>query len=759
MVDDFNPEFNETSLAIKHINKSLIEHSFNNDKGCSKVLSSSFILKELLQRQEESHKKIQALQRSIQKYNDEPSNVTPSTPRKLFENDVGSETKDTDSSFSEVIFKSFMGGSDDVILPFNDSVASEGSESPSVDTDDDADDLTTLGSYKEVVDVSLLKEKVALEVESDSSRSTIVGIGASLNDWQNLHEKYDLETDFQRQESESFKFEQEFDDELSICIDMMANRMKELELEKERVKLDVIVGLRKRFESMFHSNANSGSTSPNGMFEKLNDDVYKITLTEVEKIRQEEHEKMERMKVKHDERVEVLYQDIERLTNQKADLYNELENTRRKMNKLEEGNEKLKRVESRVSYLESLLQTIERENETLKLDLQKTEDESSLLHHDIKMLKETSRDSLKRFEETSAREAKIKTLYDEEHKKFMEERKEMKDEISSLQNQIENIKMEKERVVNSKETDLSIIKHLEEKLKRQGSLLDTMSADSTKYFESNLKLEKKTAEYKQKIKKSAYGIEVVQEENRRLYEEREAAEAEKTSLKRSLNESKRRESELQFQMRKLQGDWEQKEKDLKLQLETYCDRRINAGVNNSYAVLDKNKWNRSLGNVITSSMRNNMTSSNVGEKLNLSPKHTMYQTSPKNHSPKANFSESESGFEGSPIRENLLQSRTWPHANGNHYTTHYDFDSPTLNKTRTNCSMNKMNASDATPSTKYRSDDTRMFLKEMSYKLEHTEAALKLADHDDYTTPSILYDSAENLQNRLHGLRDEVLNL
>jgi len=74
----------------------------------------------------------------------------------------------------------------------------------------------------------------------------------------------------------------------------------------------------------------------------------------------------------------------------------------------------------------------------------------------------------------------MKEFYEREHEKLVDENRDLKDEISSLQTQLQACEQEKERLVNSKETDLSIIKHLEEKMKRQIPVSISNSTSSLK---------------------------------------------------------------------------------------------------------------------------------------------------------------------------------------------------------------------------------------------------------------------------------------
>ena len=427
-------------------------------------------------------------------------------------------------------------------------------------------------------------------------------------------------------------------DELGLCIDMMASRIRELELERERIKLDVIVALRKQFE-----NVKSGEMT-NLREIGFDDGVCNIAIGEVEKYRNVELEKQAIMKADYERKMRDLTTQLGFVEKEKIQLSVELDASKKASDsRFNEKQGKLDRVQSRVSYLESLLKTVEKDNTKLKQSVDNAETQLSKYQVEVKSLQNQLDETQQQLEVTKSTDSKMKDFYEREREKMSNKHKSAKDKLVDTENQLAYSKQENEKLLNSKETDLSIIKHLEDKLKRQGALLDTMATDSNKYFELNMKLENKAAEYKQKLKKSAYGIERTHEENKRLKKERESLETDKAQLQRALNEAKRRENNLLFQIKKLEAESEQKTRELDILKNRYNGRFTAAtpttpnGVSTatlkrndaSYAVLDNrhpmnHTWNdESLGPVITSSVYTEHTRASdrprVAAKLNLSP--------------------------------------------------------------------------------------------------------------------------------------------
>jgi len=559
-----------------------------------------------------------------------------------------------------------------------------------------------------------------------------------------LSAEHTIQSDNTRNNKDSSK-QTHLTEELGLCIDLMASRIKELELEKERIKLDVIIALRERFESLTTGRVDpsdnlktrpkmNGDKLQTGMLEKLNESVCEITLEEVEKVKQGEREKLFKVEESYQVQLQKLQKEVEGLNKEKCKLLTDLGEAKRAAGQLDEKQSKLDRFENRVAYLESLLQTVEKDSDKYKTQIARLEEDISNLQRENKSLRSSLSDAQHQLDVTRTTDTKMKEFYEREHEKLVDENRDLKDEISSLQTQLQACEQEKERLVNSKETDLSIIKHLEEKMKRQGNLLDTMSTDSSKYFELNLKLESKAAEYKQKLKKSVYGIECTQEESKRLREEKESIEEERAALKKSFNEAKRKESELQFKLKRMKAEFDQKEHEWTLQKER-LEFRYNAkpvmtnGHNASYAVVSKtnNRWDESLGPVITSSMNNHKLGlTNTGVKINLSPRQNGNNSYEKRSgvglgdfntvsrvngieleeskrladkfrepysSPKSNaftrdeksftrrsfakplpnntitsrnlFADSESGFEESPVCDQVLPSKSWTNVNNN----------------------------------------------------------------------------------------------
>ncbi|XP_066922066.1 uncharacterized protein [Clytia hemisphaerica] len=686
-----NDEFADVSTTINEINSTLNEHLFLDNSLQENKGSVSTFLKDLLSKQAESHRKIQELQRSIQ---DKEYQSTSS--------DIFSSTKTLDDlNFLEspdVSLALFMNDNDDDI--------DEGSQPTSNDEEvisggelieesrscvssscGDFDELTTLGSYREipspieitpnrshiedkfVKDITPTRTKSEIDVEhlltnslenksrqedipllestfiisqsvdchnlsdSDTNQTTVpslkdtqytnVGVVSTLESvasissgiYRNIgrqNPKSPLET----YKPNDCKPPVNNGDELGLCIDIMAARIKELELEKERVKLDVIVALRKQFEKL----TNTDHEIHCGTLEKLNDSVCEVAVQEVEKVRNQERERRSKIEEDYQRKVDQLTDEVRDLRVDKSTLLAEVSDTRRGQSLVQEKQGKLERLQNRVSYLESLLRTVEKDNEKMKQNLKELDCENSKLLVENKTLRNEVGDVSHQLEVSRTTDSKMKDFYEKEREKMYDENKQVKDELTELGNEMMVLKQEKEKLVNSKETDISIIKHLEEKLKRQGDLLDTMSADSSRYFELNMKLENKTAQYKQKLKKSAYGIESTLEENKRLKNEKENLEGDLTVLQKSLNESKRREHDMQFQFKKLRAELEQKQRELTLHKERFHGKSLTKfsknGMNDSYAVLDQ--WNDSLGRVITSSVNYHVlpcNGSRVFEKL------------------------------------------------------------------------------------------------------------------------------------------------
>lgn len=375
------------------------------------------------------------------------------------------------------------------------------------------------------------------------------------------------------------------EDELILCIDMMAAHMKELELEKERVKLDVIVALRRRFDSLLLNNrimdsgernegsGDGGKEVPAQFFEELNDSLYDITLDEVTRIKREEREKQQRIEEGYQLQVQKLSKELESLAQQKCELLVEISNCKEKTRFLEDRQGKHERAENRTVYLESLLRNVENENAKLKTKVEALENEALEIQQQNRTLTSSVKDLKHKLELSTSAEESTTQFYNAEHEKLLDDNKRAKDELFELQNQLESLRQEKQRIVNSKETDISIIKHLEEKLKRQGTLLENVSDDSNKHFETNLKLENKAAEYKQKLKKCAFGIESTQHENKKLQEENASLEREKSDLKKTVGELKQRELEHSFELSMQKADFERKQSSWNSQRE-HLERKL-----------------------------------------------------------------------------------------------------------------------------------------------------------------------------------------
>ena len=453
-------------------------------------------------------------------------------------------------------------------------------------------------------------------------------------------------------------------DELGLCIDLMAARIRELELERERVKLDVILALRKQFENI--QNRNGSRENLRDIF--LNDSVCNIAVDEVEKCRSVELEKQSEMKAEYESKIHDL---TARLSSLESENGNLSDSRKTNASRLDDTLGKLDRVQSRVSYLESLLRTVEKDNVKLKDNAEETETHLSACRSENTSLRTQLEETTHQLEVAASTDSKMKEFYEREREKMGREHKSLQDQLADTTTQLANSRQDAEKLLNSKETDISIIKHLEEKLKQQGSLLDNMSTDSTKYFELNMKLESKVTEYKQKLKKSAFGIESTHEENKRLKKERDLLENDKSALQRELSETKRRESNLAFQIKKLEAESQQKSRELDMikksryqqsrlssigssmahpAASSASNGQLNSRNDASYAVLNhqnqllqqqsefncKEAWNSnyeisaSLGPVITSSVITEHAQGprDLGSKLNLSPRNAKVSSLP-----------------------------------------------------------------------------------------------------------------------------------
>ena len=228
----------------------------------------------------------------------------------------------------------------------------------------------------------------------------------------------------------------------------------------------------------------------------------------------------------------------------------ELNLCKRKLTSLSEYNEKNDRIESRIVYLENLLRSIEKENGQFKIDIKNLEGENSdfrkknsLLTNDLSNVKAT-------LETTRSSEEVAKKTFEEERIKLIHHNNTVNDEVFML-------KHENHGMVNSIETDKSIIKHLEEKLKRQEILLEKLTGDSDKSFQNNLKNETKAAEYKQKVKKCAAMIENLRADNAKYQEDNRLLGDEKQALRQSVHEIKLKESDLILQTTRERKEFEQ----------------------------------------------------------------------------------------------------------------------------------------------------------------------------------------------------------
>ena len=174
--------------------------------------------------------------------------------------------------------------------------------------------------------------------------------------------------------------------------------------------------------------------------------------------------------------------------------------------------------EGRMEYLEALLENLETDNEDFRTKLKTVEEKNIVLKHDNKKLTIKVNDLRKENDYLRNTELSMRTHFDSETEKLYTKIQNLNEEISSLRNANQELKCEVFEVQSSKETDLSIIQLLEDKIENSKELLEKITNENKENKDYRAKFENKIKEYKEKLKKVTSHSEKLDEANRTLRE-------------------------------------------------------------------------------------------------------------------------------------------------------------------------------------------------------------------------------------------------
>ncbi|XP_057308981.1 myosin-13-like isoform X1 [Hydractinia symbiolongicarpus] len=570
-------------------------------------------------------------------------------------------------------------------------------------------------------------------------------------------------------------------DNLLLYFDLMSAHIQEMKLEKERMKLDVLVALRTKLQNVY--DGESLEKIPAKFAEKINDNLCEVMIAEVMRVKEEEEAKCTKEKEGYLLQIKKMSSELAELAKEKCELSVELNTYKEHLSKLKESFDKSDNLENRVVYLEDLLRSVEKENEKLKVDTWQLRKENEKVNKKVRDLDHACEDSCRKYDCLKMSEKTMRQTTRQEIVNLIAQNKKANDELFTVKNQKENLRLELERAKNSKETDLTIIKRLEEKLNSQKSFLQNMHEDSNKNFENNLKLESKATEYKQKLKKCVNVLEAARKENKRLSDNAHALQNEIDECRTVKHNLKMKESDLILQHAKERTELEntvnkltENEHILKEKLQT-LERAMQYYKNTlktQTLVTDTLNWStlRKKNKLLKDTTSDN---SHVNFIKLAAPQTRVLASStanipPVNLSKSLNFRHSSTANSNTNLESFYETKNSWrkpptspvhhlPPQSGHINSSEervFQFHGDTANVDGTMIYGTGYVSPFVNNKLKYSEDDTRLFLKEMTYKLEHTENALKLADQDEYMS-SLL--TGKNLEERVQTLRSEVMRL
>lgn len=571
-------------------------------------------------------------------------------------------------------------------------------------------------------------------------------------------------------------------DSLLLYFDLMSAHIQEMKLEKERMKLDVLVALRTKLQNVY--DGESLEKIPAKFAEKINDNLCEVMIAEVMRVKEEEEAKCTKQKEGYLLQIKKMSSELAERAKEKCELSVELNTYKEHLSKLKESFDKSDNLENRVVYLEDLLRSVEKENEKLKVDTRQLRKENEKVNKNVRDLEHACEDSSRKYDSLKTSEKTMRQTTRQEIDNLIAQNKKANDELFTVENQKENLRLELERAKNSKEADLTIIKHLEEKLNSQEIFLQNMHEDSNKNFENNLKLESKATEYKQKLKKCVNVLEAARKENKRLSDNAHALQNEIDECRTVKHNLKMKESDLILQHAKERTELEntvnkltENEHILKEKLQTLerAMQYYKNALKTQTLVTDTLNWS-TLRKTNKKLLQDTTSDNSHVNFIKLAAPQTRVLASstanipPVNLSKSLNFRHSSTANSNTNLESFYETKNSWrkpptspvhrlPPRSGHINSSEeriFQFHDDTANVDGTMIHGTGYVSPFVNNKLKYSEDDTRLFLKEMTYKLEHTENALKLADHDEYMSPLL---TGKNLEERVQSLRSEVMSL
>ena len=292
-------------------------------------------------------------------------------------------------------------------------------------------------------------------------------------------------------------------DELSICFDYIETLAKRQQVKEKEIEVSVLRQLREKIEAITNSNMDS-----------IPEYVADIVSTPENQILQSPL----LYKFQCEQNINVMTTEIKKLTTQNTELNIELASLKQKLNDFKKSARSNESKEGRMEYLEALLENLETDNEDFRTKLKTVEEKNIVLKHDNKKLTIKVNDLRKENDYLRNTELSIKTQFDGETEKLYTKIQNLNEEISSLRNANQELKCEVFEVQSSKETDLSIIKLLEDKIENSKELLEKITNENKENKDYRAKFENKIKEYKEKLKKVTSHSEKLDEANRTLRE-------------------------------------------------------------------------------------------------------------------------------------------------------------------------------------------------------------------------------------------------
>ena len=292
-------------------------------------------------------------------------------------------------------------------------------------------------------------------------------------------------------------------DELSICFDYIETLAKRQQVKEKEIEVSVLRQLREKIE-----------TITNNSMDSIPKCVANIISTPENQVLQSPP----LYKFQCEQSMNIMTAEIKKLTTQNTELNIELASLKQKLNDFKKSVRSDESTEGRMEYLESLLENLETDNEDFRTKLKTVEEENIVLKHDNKKLTIKVNDLRKENDYLRNTELSIKTQFDGETEKLYTKIQTLNEEISSLRNVNQEVKCEVFKAQISKETDLSIIKLLEDKIENSKELLEKITNENKENKDYRAKFENKSKEYKEKLKKVTSHSDKLDEANRILRE-------------------------------------------------------------------------------------------------------------------------------------------------------------------------------------------------------------------------------------------------